>query len=400
MVTINFRLGLLGSLEYEGTWGRDIISGNQALLDQIQALRWVQKNIASFGGDPSRVTVFGVSSGATSIRALLSAPRAWDLYQSVILESDPLITVFKTPSEAAQMSNDFMSALGCETSDLDCARTKSVDEIITAQGVAYDRVADAMTVHPLLIERPTMDGVLIPITYSFPQLVQRGQYNTKANILWGTTQDEMAYGIRSQFDKPVPISDASSAFRSFFTANQTAVLLNSTFFHLNESDPDTVRNQLTHSGTNWYILCTLQSISRDMTQFKPSFNYRFHRGRDIPLMDPYNYCAEKVGRVCHAADIQPVMASGAIIPFYTQTGDDARFSRQVVDRWTSFAKSGNPNPTPDMQGFEKMNPDVANLEWLPYYKETNPTMELNVQSAMSFNAEHEICAWMDEMLPL
>jgi len=47
-----------------------------------------------------------------------------------------------------------------------------------------------------------------------------------------------------------------------------------------------------------------------------------------------------------------------------------------------------------------MNSDVVNVEWLPYDKETNPVMELNVQSAMSFNSEHEICAWMDKMHPM
>ncbi|GJJ77781.1 hypothetical protein EMPS_10140 [Entomortierella parvispora] len=397
VVTINFRLGILGSLEDEGTWDRGTIPGNQALRDQILALQWVQKNIASFGGDPTRVTLFGTSSGATSIRGLLSAPRAWDLYQNAIVVSDPFTTVFKTPAEAAQMSGYFMSALGCAASDLDCARSKPVEDIIGAQGVAYGQVSDAMTMYPLLVERSTMDDDLIPFSESFAQVVLKGQYNTKANILWGTTQDEMGYKTRTLFEKPVPISNATSAFEVFFTANQTAALLESTFFRLNESDPDTVRNQLTHAGTDMYIFCLLQSVSRDAVQFKPTFNFRFHRGRDIPFLDPLNFCAERLGRACHGADIQPVMSSGAIVPFYTQTGDDARFSRQVVDRWTSFAKSGNPNPTPDMQGFERLNPDVVDVRWLPYDKETNPIMELNVESTMSFNSEHEICAWMDAM---
>lgn len=86
VVTINYRLGLLGWAENSGAWGRSDVTGNQALRDQILALQWVQKNIASFGGDPTRVTVFGESAGATSIRALLSVPGAWGLYQGVIGE--------------------------------------------------------------------------------------------------------------------------------------------------------------------------------------------------------------------------------------------------------------------------------------------------------------------------
>ena len=87
VVTINYRLGLLGWAENAAAWGRSSATGNQALRDQIVAMQWVQKNIASFGGDPSRVTIFGESAGATSIRAFLSVPSAFGLYQGVIGES-------------------------------------------------------------------------------------------------------------------------------------------------------------------------------------------------------------------------------------------------------------------------------------------------------------------------
>lgn len=90
VVTINYRLGLLGWAENSGAWGRSDVTGNQAFRDQILALQWVKKNIASFGGDPNKVTVFGESAGATSIRALLSAPSAWGLYKGVIGQSDPI----------------------------------------------------------------------------------------------------------------------------------------------------------------------------------------------------------------------------------------------------------------------------------------------------------------------
>lgn len=111
VVTINYRLGHLGWFEDTSSWSRSTIPGNQAFRDQILALQWVQKNIASFGGDPKRVTVFGESAGATSIRALLSAPSSFELYQSVIGESDPINIPYHTPQSAAKLTNYLMVSM-------------------------------------------------------------------------------------------------------------------------------------------------------------------------------------------------------------------------------------------------------------------------------------------------
>lgn len=130
VVTINYRLGLLGWFEDTSSWSRSTIPGNQAYRDQILALQWVQKNIASFGGDPKRVTVFGESAGANSIRALLSAPSTFGLYQNVIGESDSINIPYHTPQSAAKLANYFMVSLGCNPGNIACARGKSTNEIL------------------------------------------------------------------------------------------------------------------------------------------------------------------------------------------------------------------------------------------------------------------------------
>jgi para-nitrobenzyl esterase len=92
LVTVNYRLGVLGflalnSLSKESSAG---VSGNYGLLDQIAALRWVQRNIGAFGGDAQRVTIFGQSSGSISVSALVASPLAKDLFQRAIGESGGL----------------------------------------------------------------------------------------------------------------------------------------------------------------------------------------------------------------------------------------------------------------------------------------------------------------------
>ncbi|KAF9911517.1 hypothetical protein EC991_003319 [Linnemannia zychae] len=395
VVTINYRLGLLGWFEDTNSWSRSTVPGNQAFRDQILALKWVQKNIAAFGGDPNRVTVFGESAGANSIRALLSAPTTWNLYQSVIGESDPVNIPYHTPQSAAKLSNYLMVTLGCNPGNLACVRSKSANEILEASMVADQlQLNDDKWTTFGLVERPTTDGDLIPADFS--TLVKTGKYNTKANIMWGTTKDEAGFYVPLYFPNPIPIASAPDALSVIFDQNRTNTVMNSPYFILPPSNADAVRDAFTQFGTDYFWLCPLQYLSRQMVPHKPTYNFRFSRGRDTPLVGG-NYCSASTGRVCHSADIQSVFASGASVPGYSQSGDDARFARQVVDRLTTFAKTGNPNPKAGLVGVEAQNPDVTSVEWLPYDVSTNPVLDLNVASRMVSNLEAETCKWLDDV---
>ncbi|KAG0343384.1 hypothetical protein BG004_005352 [Podila humilis] len=392
VVSINYRLGLLGWAENAAAWGRSSVTGNQALRDQIVALQWVQKNIASFGGDPARVTVFGESAGATSIRALLSVPSTFPLYQSVFGQSDPLNIPFKTAQSAAKITEYFLEALGCPVTDLDCARSRPIGEVINAQSVANTKaLADDKWTTWALVERPTIDGDLIKEDFS--AMVKKGTYNTNANIAWGVVKDEAGLFVPQYFPNPIPPANVSSALELFFSAERTAEALASPYLALDPNDPDAVRSLFTRIGTQYYFFCPLRYLSRSMTKRKPVYNFRFNRGRDTPLVGE-GYCSSSTGRVCHSADIQPVFASGGSIPGIAQTGDDARFARQVVDRLTLFAKTGNPNAQAGVPGVESDNPDVTSVNWVPY-DDTNPFLELNVQSTVSRNLENDVCTWAD-----
>ena len=102
VVTINYRLGIFGYLAHPELTAesQNHASGNYGMLDQIEALRWVQRNIAAFGGDPARVTIAGQSAGASSVHNLTASPRAKGLFHRVIAESGSSITGLPTPSLA------------------------------------------------------------------------------------------------------------------------------------------------------------------------------------------------------------------------------------------------------------------------------------------------------------
>ncbi|RJQ73763.1 carboxylesterase/lipase family protein [Pseudonocardiaceae bacterium YIM PH 21723] len=105
LVTVNYRLGIAGFLDIPGA------PRNRGLLDVLAALRWVRRNIAAFGGDPGKVTLFGQSAGATIVGALLATPQAAGLFQRAIMQSGNGMGAF-SPEQAARVTRAAAEALG------------------------------------------------------------------------------------------------------------------------------------------------------------------------------------------------------------------------------------------------------------------------------------------------
>ena len=131
LVTINYRLGLLGSLVSSSLDGGDDNerSGNYHLRDQQEALRWVQRNATAFGGDPAAVTIFGESAGGAAVLALLASPASKGLFQRAIAESPVIIHPATRASAEQQTTEKVVSDLGCvHTADLAaCLRAAGID---------------------------------------------------------------------------------------------------------------------------------------------------------------------------------------------------------------------------------------------------------------------------------
>ncbi len=185
VVTINYRLGALGFLDLSSVDGdRCASSGNCGLLDQTAALRWVRDNIAGFGGDPGRITVFGQSAGAMSIGALLAMPAAAGLFHRAILESGST-GAHRTREQAARVTTRMLDALGADAGvDVDRLRELPVQRIVDAQ-LAVTRGSDF---GGYLSFRPVVDGVDLPES---PASVIAGGSATGVRVLVGTNADEM-----------------------------------------------------------------------------------------------------------------------------------------------------------------------------------------------------------------
>src|SRR5690606_1638216 len=155
VVSINYRLGALGFLSLPEAG----LGPNPGLLDQIAALKWVQANIESFGGDPANVTIFGESAGSASVAALLAMPAARGLFNRAILQSG--VGRAAPPEIAARTAAAFLEALGltpgraAELQQVPVAEILRAQVAVQKQGLLFGPVRDPATLpdEPLRVIR-------------------------------------------------------------------------------------------------------------------------------------------------------------------------------------------------------------------------------------------------------
>ena len=183
VVTFNYRLGALGFLHLGDLGGEAwAASGNTGLLDQVAALRWVRDNVAAFGGDPGRVTVFGESAGAMSIATLLAMPEASGLFSQAILQSGGG-TFVQDRETATALAADVLGELGVPRDDLVRLAGVPVEAVLDAQARAGGRRGGVG-----LAFVPVVDGASLPAT---PETGLAGGSAPQVAVLAGTNRDEM-----------------------------------------------------------------------------------------------------------------------------------------------------------------------------------------------------------------
>ncbi len=193
VVTLNYRLGFLGFLATSGLDAEGPPRVNYGLLDQQFALAWTHANIAAFGGDPARTTVFGESAGGASVFAQLLSPASGGLFSGAIIESGAYdILSLPTLSTAERTGNALATAAGCRPLDPRCLRAQRVEMILTLQ----DKLSAS---EPPLIggPSPAIDGTLIPVAP--PSALALGKFN-HVPVVQGSNHDEFRFFTASLFD--------------------------------------------------------------------------------------------------------------------------------------------------------------------------------------------------------
>lgn len=362
VVTINYRLGALGFLAHPALTAESPhrTSGNYGLLDQIAALRWVQAEIGKFGGDPTRVTVFGESAGSLNLLLLMAAPAARGLFQRAIAQSGAPMGMMPRLAAAEPSGLALAEALGIAANDLTSLRTVPADSVRAA--------ADRLQAAGRLTLGPVVDGALLPDAPG--RLFDRGA-QAAVPLLIGSNAREMSslpYYL-PRFERTV------AGYQAYLqgTAGPLAAKLGALYPAATDGE---VESTLISLVTDLFFTCPSRFAARRMAKAgAPAWLYHFTRVRP----------GGKTLGAYHGAEI--AYAFGTLEAWLPNTEEDRALSDVMMRYWVRFAETGDPN-----------QPGLPN--WSAHTAESDRYLELDTPPAARVGLRREACDLADLSLPL
>lgn len=330
VVTINYRLGALGFLNLnELTGGKIPSTGNEGLLDQTAALRWVQDNIAGFGGDPGNITVFGESAGGMSISCLMASPLTPGLFQKAILQSG-VGNMAISLSDAVYNARQFLAVLDIKPDDIDSLRSLSVARLLSAQKKVLTITQEPKTGPGLTATVPVIDGKVIPE----PPLeaVKKGRAASIAVLIGTNLEETKFFNTISPNLSPKDDGWLIEQLKGFLPLDYIPGLI------------ETYRQARSKRGESVTPVELWSAIDTDHMFRIPALRYVEEQSRHNP--QTYNYLFTWKSPIpylgaCHTLDVGLVFGNTRE-NLYGSSPEVEKLSGNMQDAWTSFARTGDP----------------------------------------------------------
>ena len=331
MVTLNHRINIFGYL-YLGELGGEKYaqSGNVGMLDIVLALQWVRDNIASFGGDPNNVTIFGESGGAQKVATLLAMPAAKGLFHKAIVQSGPRMRN-TTKEIATKTASAVMSYLDLKPTDVDGLQQVPGDELLLAMKAVLARNEKRNRTYWF---SPVIDGIVLPMNPFDPGA---GAISSSVPLIVGTTNTEstfMLMGDASNFS--LDMSGLHAKIPEIMGVDaQTADALIETYRKMNPSaSPSDLLFAITTDGM----------MRRDAISLA---EHKVELGKAATYMYIFSWETPVNGgklRSSHGMENTFVFENLDAATIITGTGADRQaLADQISGAWVAFARTGNPD---------------------------------------------------------
>jgi para-nitrobenzyl esterase len=379
VVTINYRLGALGfSYWSEAERARLGVTCNAGILDQLAALRWVQDNIAAFGGDPSAVTIAGESAGAYSVAMLLGMPAAHGMYHQAIAQSGARL--MRGDGDPGRAQRELLGVLEVSDERIEALWDIPAERILAAQQQAATRIASFTAFAPAY----DADTLPLPLDEAFASGA-----SAKVPLLIGTNRDELNLFLGAALKKlDEPIADAS-------LMKQLTGLLPGASEERLRALLEVYRRSRTARELPHSDRALIAAITSDGLWRVPTYRFAEAHRQHQPATFQYLFKHESPAmrgalRSCHGLEL-PFMFGTLDSPGqagFAGTGEAVeRLSERMMASWLAFIRTGDPS----IEG--------PNQAWPPYDLERRPTMVFDRESGLeSAPYDDERSAW-DDLFP-
>jgi para-nitrobenzyl esterase len=323
VVTINYRLGALGFLAHPALADASGQSGDYGLEDQQAALRWVQRNIASFGGNPHNVTIFGESAGGLSTLSQVASPQARGLFQRAIVESGAY-NLTQAPLAAAEAAGEaFAASAGCASQTAACLRSLPVSAILASENAAG--------------YTPNINTEVLPQTLK--TAFATGDFN-RVPIINGSNRDEwrLFVALGELAGNPVTAANYQSMISATLGVPPAVAAIIAARYPVSAFPSPAVA--LGAVGTDAIFACPALAVDQSVSRFTPAFAYEFNdenAPEDFlpPVSFPYG--------AAHASEIQYLMDLRGVAFPGTLSAPQQQLAATMRGYWASFAARGFPS---------------------------------------------------------
>ncbi|XP_071941027.1 uncharacterized protein [Antedon mediterranea] len=371
LVVMNYRVGALGFLVADGE--EESLDGNFAILDQRLAFKYVQENIAAFGGNPKSVTLFGQSAGAQSIAIHMTSSGSASLFQRSIMQSNPFTLPYRDRVSSVEIGALLAESLGCGSGDITCLRSRSADEVLKAQLM----VASMLDYDDLLQNfeywGPVIDGAEIPMHPL--EAYAQNSFQDKPMIMGTMSEDALPY-VYTLMPEPVSATLSSTVIIALFGLIDGLKLTNT--YSLGLLDDDS-RDVLSDMFTDMIFACSTRYASTSAQQNGQSAIYLYEFAHAFSFEEAWgedmSFC---YGRVCHGGDL-PFIFQNANYLGYEYTPEEQLLSDSMVYYWTNFAHTGDPNEIGELSTV-KYNPIYT--EW-PLFNTDDELAQLRLDTPVN-----------------
>ncbi|VEG55538.1 type B carboxylesterase [Mycolicibacterium aurum] len=377
VVTVNYRLGALGFLELSTLDDSGRFASNLGLRDVLAALAWVRDNIAAFGGDPGRVTLFGESAGGGIVTSLLGSPAAAGLFHAAIAQSSPVTSTYDR-ARAQRVAERFLHVLGVGHDDLATLTSAPIESLVAASRAVFDEVP--VRTPGTLAFAPTVDGDLVP---DYPVNLARQGRTHPVPLIIGTNKNEAAL-FRYMKSPLMPI--APETIKAMFTeiaAEQPSLRLPS---------EDDLKGTYRGRGKGRGLL-----VTSDLGFRMPSIWFADgHRAVAPVYLYRFDFATPLLRAVrlhgAHATELPFVwgnLGSGRKDPTFALGGRKAgtAVSERMRARWANFARHGEPLGL------------LGDPKWYPYDADGRATLVIDKQDSVVGDLDADVRrAWGDDVL--